>query len=65
MSELRSSRFFGGTGAMCRDGSFHLVGDGHGQLGGIAKARKASAPKDAQQSNEVAVAPLSLDTPEP
>ena len=50
---------------MCRDGSFHLVGDGHGQLGGIAKARKASAPKDSQQSNEVAVAPLSLDTPEP
>lgn len=53
MSELRSSRFFGGTGAMCRDGSFHLVGDGHRQLGGIAKARKASAPKDGQQSKRL------------
>ena len=45
--------FFGGTGAMCRDGSFHLVGDGHRQLGGIAKARKASAPKDGQQSKRL------------
>lgn len=38
---------------MCRDGSFHLVSDGQGQLGGIAKARNASAPKDGQQSKRL------------
>ena len=38
---------------MCRDGSFHLVGGGHRQLGGITKARKASAPKDGQQSKRL------------
>ena len=38
---------------MCLDASFHLVGDGNSQLGGIAKARKASAPKDGQQSKRL------------
>ena len=27
--------FLEAPGAMCRDASFHLVGDGHGQLGGV------------------------------
>ncbi len=42
-----------GTGALCRGMCFHLVGHGHGQLGGIARARKASAPKDGQQSKRL------------
>ena len=44
---------------MCRDGSFHLVGDGHRQLGGIAKARKASAPKTVSNRRDC------CSTPEP